>query len=181
MRLAIPDVILLEPRVFADERGAFFESYNARTFEEATGLKPDFVQDNHSMSSRRGILRGLHFQRPPHMQDKLVRVVRGAVFDVAVDIRAGSPTYGRWAGAELSAENWRQLLVPAGFAHGFVALSETVEFLYKVTDYYAPLGERTVLWNDPTLAIAWPIAPADAIVSGKDQQGAPLATAEVFA
>ena len=137
-----------------------------------------FVQDNHSLSGKRGILRGLHFQRPPAMQDKLVRVAHGAVFDVAVDIRRGSPTYGRWVGAELSAENWRQLLVPMGFAHGFVTLTETTEVLYKVTDYYAPELEGGLMWNDPGIGVDWPISASEVITSKRDSEWAPLAQLE---
>ena len=171
-RLAIADVILLEPRVFADKRGAFFESYNARTFEEATGLKPDFVQDNHSIS-RKGVLRGLHYQLAPHAQGKLVRVVRGASYDVAVDIRPGSPSFGKWVAETLTADNRRQLWIPAGFAHGFLALEDDTEFLYKTTDFYDKASERTIRWDDPALAIDWPLR--DALVSPKD------ATAPLFA
>lgn len=151
----IPDVIILEPKVFGDERGFFFESFNARAFEQATGLKREFVQDNHSKSSRH-VLRGLHYQLH-QPQGKLVRVTQGEVFDVAVDIRKGSETFGQWVGVHLSAENKKQLWVPEGFAHGFVVLSETAEFLYKTTNYYAPEFERCLLWNDPALAIKWPI------------------------
>ena len=153
-RLAIPEVVLIEPKVFGDARGFFFESYNQRAFNEATGTDFQFVQDNHSRSAK-GVLRGLHYQlRQP--QGKLVRVVQGAVFDVAVDIRKSSPTFGQWVGVELSADNHRQLWVPPGFAHGFLVLSESAEFLYKTTDYYAPQHERCIAWNDPQLAIAWP-------------------------
>jgi dTDP-4-dehydrorhamnose 3,5-epimerase len=166
-RLAIPDVLLISPNRLGDERGFFSETYNRRALAEA-GFDKTFVQDNHSLSGRRGILRGLHFQRPPHAQDKLVRVTRGAVFDVAVDIRRGSPTFGQWVGEELSAENWRQLLVPAGFAHGFVTLTETAEVLYKVTDYYAPEAEGGLLWSDPALAIDWPVAAAEVLTNARD-------------
>lgn len=166
-RLAIPEVLLITPRRFGDERGFFSETYSARRLAEA-GFDRPFVQDNHSMSSRRGILRGLHFQRPPHMQDKLVRVTRGAVFDVAVDIRSGSPTFGKWVGAELSADNWSQLLIPAGFAHGFVTLTETVEVLYKTTDYYAPETEDGLAWNDPAVGVAWPLDPSEVITNARD-------------
>jgi dTDP-4-dehydrorhamnose 3,5-epimerase len=153
---ALPEVLLLEPKVFGDARGFFMESFNARDFAQATGLRVDFVQDNHSRSAR-GVLRGLHYQ-VEQPQGKLVRVVRGAVFDVAVDLRRASPTFGRWAGAELSEDNHRQLWVPPGFAHGFVVLSESADFLYKTTDYYAPQFERGVRWDDPAIAIAWPLA-----------------------
>ena len=177
-RLAIPDVILIDPKVFGDARGFFFESFNQRAFNAATGTDYQFVQDNHSRSSR-GVLRGLHYQiQQP--QGKLVRVVQGAVFDVAVDIRKSSPTFGQWVGAELSADNHRQLWVPPGFAHGFVVLSETAEFLYKTTDYYAPEYERCIVWNDPVLAIDWHFQ-GTLNLSAKDAQGLSLAQAEVFA
>ena len=174
---AIPDVLILEPKVFGDSRGFFFESFNAKDFAQATGLKVDFVQDNHSRSAR-GVLRGLHYQLE-QAQGKLVRVVRGAVFDVAVDIRKSSPTFGQWVGYELSEDNHRQFWVPPGFAHGFVVLSETADFLYKTTDYYAPAHERCIAWNDPAIGITWPpgLAPQ---LSAKDQAGLPLAQAEVF-
>lgn len=150
----LPEVLILEPRVFGDERGFFFESFNARDFAQATGLEVTFVQDNHSKSAY-GVLRGLHYQIQ-HPQGKLVRVTQGAVFDVAVDLRRNSPTLGQWAGVHLSADNKRQLWIPPGFAHGFLVLSDTAEFLYKTTDYYHPTFERSLLWNDPTLAITWP-------------------------
>jgi len=167
---AIPDVLCIEPRVFGDERGFFFESFNQRAFTQATGVDLPFVQDNHSKSAK-GVLRGLHYQvqRP---QGKLVRVVTGEVFDVAVDIRPESPTYGQWVGEILSGANKRQLWVPPGLAHGFVVLSESAEFLYKTTDYYAPEFERCIAWDDPTLAIAWPDLGAPPQVSHKDAQGA---------
>ena len=165
---AIPDVLLLEPKVFGDARGFFFESFNRKVFREATGLDPEFVQDNHSRSAR-GVLRGLHYQLQ-QPQDKLVRVARGAVFDVAVDIRRKSPTFGKWVGAELSEENQRQMWVPAGFAHGFMVLSEFADLLYKTTDYYAPEHERCIAWDDPDLAIAWPAGPGP-LLSAKDQKG----------
>lgn len=178
IRTAIPEVIVLEPRIFGDARGFFMESYNRRTFAELTGCDPDFVQDNHSRSAR-GVLRGLHYQiRQP--QGKLVRVVRGAVFDVAVDIRRSSPTCGQWVGEVLSAENQRQMWVPAGFAHGFLVLSETAEFLYKTTDYYAPEFERCIAWNDPGLAVDWPLDGLEPRLSAKDAQGASMADAELF-
>jgi dTDP-4-dehydrorhamnose 3,5-epimerase len=154
-RLAIPDVILLEPRVFGDERGFFFESFNHRQFEEAVGRPVKFVQDNHSKSAK-GVLRGLHYQLP-QAQGKLVRVTAGEVFDVAVDLRKSSPTFGKWVGERLSAENKLQMWVPEGFAHGFVVLSESAEFLYKTTDFYAPEHERCIAWNDPALGIQWPL------------------------
>lgn len=168
--LAIPDVILFTPRVFGDERGFFFESYNQRAFREATGLTPDFVQDNHSRSAR-GVLRGLHYQIEPRAQGKLVRVVQGAVFDVAVDIRPGSPTFGRWVGEELSADNKRQMWIPPGFAHGFLTLTESAEFLYKTTDFYSPEHERCIAWNDPDLAIKWPLGDQAPALSAKDRLG----------
>lgn len=177
-RLAIPEVVLLTPRVFGDERGFFYESFNARAFEQATGLRPDFVQDNHS-KSQRGVLRGLHYQLAPNAQGKLVRVVQGEVFDVAVDIRRSSPTFGQWVGERLSAENKRQLWVPAGFAHGFVTLSETAEFLYKTTDFYLPAAERCIAWNEPAIGIDWHFD-GEPQLSAKDRMGVPLAEAEVF-
>lgn len=174
---AIPDVVILEPRVFGDERGFFFESFNGKAFRDLTGADVAFVQDNHSRSSR-GVLRGLHYQiRQP--QGKLVRVTRGAVFDVAVDIRRQSPTFGAWVGVELSEENKRQLWVPAGFAHGFVVLSDSADFLYKTTNYYAPEFERSILWNDPDIGIAWPHE-GEPSLSAKDRAGTPLRQAEVF-
>ncbi|MDD5402917.1 MAG: dTDP-4-dehydrorhamnose 3,5-epimerase [Sulfuricella sp.] len=174
---AIPDVLLIEPRVFGDERGFFFESYNARKFAELAGVTTGFVQDNHSRSAR-NVLRGLHYQvKQP--QGKLVRVVAGEVFDVAVDIRKRSPTYGKWAGFRLSAENKRMAWVPPGFAHGFLVLSEYAEFLYKTTDYWAPEHERCILWNDPDLGIAWPMA-GEPLLSVKDRQGVAFSAAEVF-
>ncbi len=177
-RLAIPDVVLIEPRVFGDARGFFFESFNQRAFDEATGTQHQFVQDNHSRSSR-GVLRGLHYQIE-QPQGKLVRVVSGAVWDVAVDIRQSSPTFGQWVGAELSEDNQRQLWVPPGFAHGFVVLSETADFLYKTTDYYAPEHERCIAWNDAQLGIDWPYGGQPSL-STKDAQGMALQAAEVFA
>lgn len=177
-RLAIPDVILIEPKVFGDARGFFFESFNQRAFNAATGTDYAFVQDNHSRSSK-GVLRGLHYQiQQP--QGKLVRVVQGAVFDVAVDIRKSSPTFGQWVGAELSADNHHQLWVPPGFAHGFVVLSETAEFLYKTTDYYAPEFERCIAWDDPVLAIDWKYIKLEIKLSNKDQQGSKMNDAELF-
>ena len=176
--LAIPDVILLEPKVFGDDRGFFFESFNQAKFEAAIGRHVTFVQDNHSRSAR-NVLRGLHYQiRQP--QGKLVRVVQGEVFDVAVDIRKSSPTFGQWVGEILSADNKRQMWVPEGFAHGFVVLSETAEFLYKTTDYYAPEHERCIAWNDPAIGIQWPLGGAPTL-SAKDRQGKSLAEAEHFA
>ncbi|AVP58864.1 dTDP-4-dehydrorhamnose 3,5-epimerase [Pulveribacter suum] len=176
-RLSIPDVVLIEPKVFGDARGFFFESFNQRAFDEATGTRHKFVQDNHSRSSR-GVLRGLHYQvRQP--QGKLVRVARGAVWDVAVDIRRSSPTFGQWVGAVLSEDNQHQLWVPPGFAHGFVVLSETADFLYKTTDYYAPEHERCIAWNDAQLGIQWPYQGQPSL-SAKDAQGAALAYAPLF-
>ena len=154
--LAIPEILLIEPKVFGDERGFFFESFNQRAFKEATGLDVQFVQDNHSRSAK-NVLRGLHYQLPPKAQGKLVRAVVGEVFDVAVDIRSDSPTFGKWVGEVLSADNKRQLWIPPGFAHGFLVLSEMAEFLYKTTDYYAPEFERCICWDDPVLAISWPV------------------------
>ena len=174
---ALAGVLILEPTVFGDARGFFLESYNRRRFAAATGVDPQFVQDNHSRSAK-GVLRGLHYQIE-QAQGKLVRVVRGTVWDVAVDIRQGSPTFGQWVAEELSEDNHRQLWIPPGFAHGFVVLSETADFLYKTTDYYAPQYERCIAWNDPQLAIAWPYAGAPQL-SAKDAQGLPLAQAELF-
>ncbi len=173
---ALPDVKLIEPRVFGDERGFFFESWNRRVLAES-GLDADFVQDNHSHSGR-GVLRGLHYQIE-HAQGKYVRVVSGEVFDVAVDLRRSSPTFGRWVGVALSAKNKRALWVPPGFAHGFVVVSETADFLYKTTDYWYPAHERTLLWNDPALAIAWPLV-GPPTVAAKDAAGIPLAAAETY-
>lgn len=173
----IPGLVILEPRVFGDERGFFFESYNRRAFREATGLDPDFVQDNHSRSAR-GVLRGLHYQ-VKRAQGKLVRVVAGEVWDAVVDLRRSSPTFGKWMGVTLSAANRRMLWVPEGFAHGFVVTSDTAEFLYKTTDYYAPEHERSLLWNDPALAIAWPLQ-GEPILKPGDANGTPLERAETF-
>ena len=173
---AIPDVLVVEPRVFGDQRGFFFESWNRRALREA-GLDADFVQDNHSRSAR-GVLRGLHYQIR-HPQGKLVRVVAGEVFDVAVDLRRGSPTFGRHVAITLSAENRKMLWVPPGFAHGFCVTSESADFLYKTTDYWHQEHERTLLWSDPALGIAWPVDGAP-LVAAKDAAGAPLATAELY-
>lgn len=175
----LPDVLILEPQVFGDERGFLFESFNARRFTEVTGLNREFVQDNHSRSSR-GVLRGLHYQLH-QPQGKLVRVVAGEVFDVAVDLRRNSPDYGRWVGVHLSAENRRQVWIPEGFAHGFLVLSEYAEFLYKTTDYYAPEHERCIRWDDPQLAIDWPLDGLTPQLSAKDQLGLSLADAETYA
>jgi dTDP-4-dehydrorhamnose 3,5-epimerase len=177
IKTAIPDVLILEPKVFGDERGFFFESFNQRVFEEKTGLKPRFVQDNHSRSARY-VLRGLHYQiRQP--QAKLVRVAAGEVFDVAVDLRKGSPSFGKWAGTTLSAENRRQMWIPEGFAHGFLVLSDSADFLYKTTDYYAPGHERCVIWNDPGIGIHWPLS-GEPVLAAKDKAGMRLQQAEVF-
>ena len=174
----IPDVLIIEPKVFGDDRGFFYESYNERRFAELTGVTPRFVQDNHSRSAR-NVLRGLHYQiRQP--QGKLVRVTSGEVFDVAVDMRRSSPTFGRWVGVTLSAENKRQLWIPEGFAHGFVVTSESAEFLYKTTDYWAPEYERSVCWDDPAIGIEWPLQGTPQL-SAKDQAGIALADAETFA
>jgi dTDP-4-dehydrorhamnose 3,5-epimerase len=171
----LPGVMLIEPKVFGDDRGFFFESFNQRVFMESTGLAPNFVQDNHSRSAR-NVLRGLHYQiKQP--QGKLVRVTAGEVFDVAVDIRRGSPTFGRWFGDILSAENKKQLWIPPDFAHGFLVLSDFAEFLYKTTDYWAPEHERCIRWDDPTLAIEWPLLHGHPTLSAKDSSGMPLADA----
>ena len=176
-------LFIIHPQVFGDERGWFMESFNQQRFESVfEGLNllvPNFVQDNHSKSSR-GVLRGLHYQLPPKAQGKLVRVVQGKVWDVAVDIRKGSSTFGQWVGEELSADNHKQLWIPPGFAHGFITLSETAEFLYKTTDYYSPEHERAIRWDDPQLAIAWPLYTTDIQISAKDQQALAFSQAEVF-
>jgi dTDP-4-dehydrorhamnose 3,5-epimerase len=177
VQTAIPEVLIIEPKVFGDARGFFFESFNQQAFNKATGLNVDFVQDNHSRSSK-GVLRGLHYQiRQP--QGKLVRVVRGAVFDVAVDVRKSSPTFGKWVGIELNEDNHRQFWVPPGFAHGFLVLSDSADFLYKTTEYYAPVHERCIVWNDVDVAIEWP-ADIPPKLSEKDSAGLPLKHAEVF-
>jgi dTDP-4-dehydrorhamnose 3,5-epimerase len=173
----IPDVLVIEPKVFGDDRGFFYESFNERNFKELTGISENFVQDNHSKSAR-NVLRGLHYQiQQP--QGKLVRIVSGEVFDVAVDLRKSSPTFGRWVGVTLSAENKRQMWVPPGFAHGFVVTSDSAEFLYKTTEYWAPEFERTILWSDPEIGIDWPLESAP-ILSSKDQIGKALISAELF-
>ncbi|MDA8109627.1 MAG: dTDP-4-dehydrorhamnose 3,5-epimerase [Betaproteobacteria bacterium] len=178
IRTDIPEVLLLEPKVFGDARGWFFEAYNRRAFREATGVDVEFVQDNHSRSAKH-VLRGLHYQiRQP--QGKLVRVTAGEVFDVSVDLRRGSATFARWVGVALSAESKRAVWVPPGFAHGFVVVSEFAEVQYKTTDYYAPEHERVLLWNDPALAIAWPLA-GESVLNDRDRRGARLAEAEIFA
>jgi dTDP-4-dehydrorhamnose 3,5-epimerase len=177
-RTEIPDLLVIEPKVFGDARGFFFESFNEKLFGDATGLKVSFVQDNHSRSAR-SVLRGLHYQ-VQQPQGKLVRVVRGAVFDVAVDIRGSSPTFGKWVGVELTEDNHRQFWIPAGFAHGFLVLSESADFLYKTTNYYAPAHERCIAWNDPAIGIAWPDTGEAPRLSAKDLAGAALAAADVF-
>lgn len=178
IKTPIPDLLILEPKVFGDARGFFFESYNENAFHSATGLRPNFVQDNHSRSAK-GVLRGLHYQiQQP--QGKLVRVTEGEVFDVAVDIRKSSPTFGQWFGAHLSAESRRMMWVPAGFAHGFLVLSEFAEFLYKTTDFYAPEHERSITWNDPAIGVQWPLQGAP-LLSAKDQQASLIKDAELFA
>ena len=176
--LDIPDVLLIEPTVFGDERGFFFESYNQKRFDEAVGRSVSFVQDNHSRSVR-GVLRGLHYQLPPFAQGKLVRVVQGEVFDVAVDIRRNSPTFGQWVGATLSAENKKQMWVPEGFAHGFLTLSDTAEFLYKTTSFYAPDHERSIRWDDPELGIEWPSV-EEIKLAVKDQESPSFHDAALF-
>jgi dTDP-4-dehydrorhamnose 3,5-epimerase len=178
IQTSLPGVLLIEPRVFGDERGFFFESFNARTFREATGVAPDFVQDNHS-HSRRDVLRGLHYQIE-QPQGKLVRTVTGEVFDAVVDLRRSSPTFGRWEGFVLSAQNKRMLWVPPGFGHGYLVLSEQADFLYKTTDYYAPAHERCVRWNDPTVGVQWPLQGREPTLSAKDRVGALLADAELY-
>ena len=177
VQTAIPDVLIFEPRVFGDERGFFLESWNAREFDSAVGVKVQFVQDNHSRSQR-GVLRGLHYQiKQP--QGKLVRVARGRVFDAAVDLRKSSATFGQWVGTELSEDNHRQFWIPSGFAHGFLVLSESADFIYKATDYYAPEHERCLIWNDPAVGINWPVN-EEPILSAKDRAGLPLRDVEVF-
>jgi dTDP-4-dehydrorhamnose 3,5-epimerase len=175
----IPDVLIIEPKIFGDERGFFYESFNAKRFTELTEVKANFVQDNHSKSGK-NVLRGLHYQIQ-HAQGKLVRVVAGEVFDVAVDLRKQSTTFGQWVGVLLSAENKRQLWIPEGFAHGFMVTSDSAEFLYKTTDYYAPEHERSLLWNDPAVGINWPLQDEEPLLSNKDKVGKLLNEAEVFA
>lgn len=179
VRLDIPDVLLIEPKVFGDERGFFYESFNQAAFNEASGLDVSFVQDNHSKSAR-NVLRGLHYQLPPKAQGKLVRVLVGEVFDVAVDIRKNSLTFGRWVGERLSAANKRQMWIPPGFAHGFLVLSDSAEFLYKTTNYYAPECERSIHWNDPALRIEWPLI-GEPLLSGKDERAPTFAEIEAIA
>jgi dTDP-4-dehydrorhamnose 3,5-epimerase len=176
---AIPEVMVIEPKVFGDARGFFYESFNQAAFNAATGTAFEFVQDNHSRSSK-GVLRGLHYQLPPHAQGKLVRVVRGAVWDVAVDICKNSVTFGQWVGQELTEDNHKQFWIPPGFAHGFVVLSDSADFLYKTTNYYAPQSDRGLLWNDPDIGIAWPDLGMEFLLSDKDQKQPLLRNAEVF-
>ena len=180
IQTAIPDLLILEPKVFGDARGFFMESFNAKAFQAATGLDVNFVQDNHSRSAK-GVLRGLHYQIQ-QAQGKLVRVTRGSVFDVAVDLRKSSPTFGQWVGVELSEENNRQFWVPPGFAHGFLVTSDSADFLYKTTDYYAPQFERSLAWNDPTVGVEWPLHLLDGapLLSAKDVAGKPLAECDTF-
>lgn len=176
----IPDILIFEPRVFGDTRGFFFESFSSRIFDEAVGRNVEFVQDNHSQSQK-GVLRGLHYQLSPHAQGKLVRCIEGEVFDVAIDIRRSSPTFSQWVGAILSTENKRQLWIPEGFAHGFIALSDKVQLVYKTTHYYVPTSERSIIWNDPDIGIEWPeLAKCSIFLSEKDQQAHSLATAEIY-
>ena len=177
---SIPDLLVIEPKVFGDERGYFFESFNARAFAEATGLDVSFVQDNHSKSAK-NVLRGLHYQLSPKAQGKLVRVVQGEVCDVAVDLRKGSKTFGQWVGEILSAENRKQFWIPPGFAHGFLTLSETAEFLYKTTDYYSPEHERCIRWDDPEIGIDWPLSAGAPILAAKDAEALRFSAAELFA
>ncbi len=172
-------LLILEPRVFGDERGFFLESFNQRAFDAAVGMHVEFVQDNHSRSQR-GVLRGLHYQLPPHAQGKLVRVVRGSAFDVAVDIRQGSPTFGRWFGATLDAVSHHQMWIPAGFAHGFLALEDETHFLYKTTAYYDRDSERAIAWNDAAIGIDWPALGVAPLLAAKDAAAPPLAGAQTF-
>lgn len=176
---ALADVMLIEPKVFGDARGFFLESFNQQLFNEATGTRFEFVQDNHSRSSK-GVLRGLHYQLPPHAQGKLVRVTQGAVWDVAVDMRKNSPTFGQWVGETLTQDNHKQFWIPPGFAHGFVVLSDTADFLYKTTAYYAPQSDRGIAWNDADIGIQWPDVGVDFLLSDKDQQQPAFKNAEAF-
>lgn len=180
MQTALPEVLLLTPQIFADARGFFRESFNQAAFNKAAGTREVFVQDNHSRS-RKGVLRGLHYQLPPHAQGKLVSVVRGAVWDVVVDIRTGSPTLGQWTAHTLTDENYQQLWIPQGFAHGFVALSDTADVLYKTTHYYAPQSDRGIAWNDPDIGIQWPQLGMEFVLSDKDRKQPAFKYAEVFA
>ena len=175
----IPEIKIIEPTLFEDDRGFFIESFNQQRFEAAIGYAVSFVQDNHSKSAK-GVLRGLHYQLPPKAQGKLVRVIQGEVCDVAVDIRKSSPTFGQWFGLMLTAENKKQLWIPAGFAHGFMTLSDTAEFLYKTTDYYSPEHERSIHWNDSSIGIKWPITTTNPILSSKDNTAPEVASVEVF-
>ncbi len=180
IKTEIPDVLIFEPKVFGDERGFFFESFNCNVFSESVGHKVEFLQDNHSKSTK-GVLRGLHYQINPCAQGKLVRCVAGEVFDVAVDIRRKSATFGKWVGVNLSAENKRQLWIPEGFAHGFITLSDTAEFLYKTTNYYSPQHERSIMWNDTNINIDWPMGKTGSVtLSTKDRQGYSFLNAELF-
>ncbi|MBV9539273.1 MAG: dTDP-4-dehydrorhamnose 3,5-epimerase [Acidisphaera sp.] len=179
-RLEVPDLLLLTPDKFGDARGFFSETFNAQRFAAASGVAESFVQDNHSRSAKRGTVRGLHCQIAPHVQGKLIRVVRGAVWDVAVDVRYGSPTFGRWAAATLSADNWSQLWIPGGFLHGFCTTEPDTEVIYKVTAPYDPAAERGVIWNDADLALPWPVTAAEVTLSDKDARLPPLAACEVW-
>ncbi|MBR7652996.1 dTDP-4-dehydrorhamnose 3,5-epimerase [Brucella oryzae] len=178
--LGLDGVFEVSPRKFGDDRGFFSETYNAKTFAEA-GIDLTFVQDNHSYSAAKGVVRGLHYQLPPFAQDKLVRVMRGAILDVAVDIRKSSPTFGKWVALEVSAEKWNQILVPKGFAHGFMTLVENTEVIYKVTDYYSPEHDRSIRFDDPAIGIEWPLPSSGVQLSDKDQKAPLIADAEVFA
>jgi dTDP-4-dehydrorhamnose 3,5-epimerase len=178
-KTAIEDVLILEPKVFGDSRGFFMESFNQKTFSDVTGLDVAFVQDNHSRSAK-GVLRGLHYQRPPHAQGKLVRVTQGSAYDVAVDIRRGSPTFGQWVGVELTGENHRQLWLPPGMAHGFLVTSDSADFLYKTTDFYNPQAEGCVLWSDPALGITWPDVGMTPVLAAKDAAAPPLSSTAAF-
>ena len=177
--LSIPDILLIEPKVFRDDRGFFFESFNQSSFEKETNLAPIFVQENHSKSIK-GTLRGLHYQLPPKAQDKLVRVLRGEIYDVAVDIRKGSSTFGKWVGEKLSEKNKKQIWIPKGFAHGFLVLSEIAEVIYKTTDYYAPQYERCIRWDDPKLSIDWSLNGIKPILSSKDREGVLISSTELI-
>lgn len=179
IKTEIPEVLIFEPKVFGDSRGFFFESFSSKIFNEAVGRKVDFVQDNHSQSQK-GVLRGLHYQLPPHAQGKLVRCIEGEVFDVAVDIRRSSSSFGKWVGVHLSAENKRQLWIPEGFAHGFMALTNRVQFVYKTTNYYAPESDRGIRWDDPSIGIRWPLNEIEPLLSTKDQAAKPLNLSELF-
>ncbi|UZD70434.1 dTDP-4-dehydrorhamnose 3,5-epimerase [Brucella sp. JSBI001] len=178
--LGIDGVFEISPRKFGDDRGFFSETYNAKSFAEA-GIELTFVQDNHSYSAAKGVVRGLHYQLPPFAQDKLVRVTHGAILDVAVDIRKSSPTFGKWVALEVSAEKWNQILVPKGFAHGFITLVENTEVIYKVTDYYSPMHDRSIRFDDPAIGIEWPLPSSGVQLSDKDQKAPLFADAEVFA